>query len=141
MSSERPIRVLIAKTGLDGHDRGAKVVALGLRDAGFEVVFTGIRQTPDEIAEAALQEDVDVVGLSCLSDAHRTLFPRTVEALRRKGCHDILVIGGGGIPDEDVPYLKEHGVQAVFPAGTLISRIAEYIRQNVPAFGGKVASP
>ena len=139
MSSERPIRVLIAKPGLDGHDRGAKVVALGLRDAGFEVVFTGIRQTPDEIAEAALQEDVDVVGLSCLSGAHRTLFPRTVEALRQKGCQDVLVLGGGVIPEEDVPYLKEHGVQEVFPAGTLISRIAEYIRQNVrPA---KVASP
>ncbi len=131
MSSERPIRVLIAKPGLDGHDRGAKVVALGLRDAGFEVIFTGIRQTPEEIAEAALQEDVDVVGLSCLSGAHRTLFPRTVKALRERGCGDVLVIGGGTIPEEDIPYLREHGVQEVFPAGTLIGEIAEYIRQNV----------
>src|SRR3990172_1595186 len=110
MTSQRPIRVLIAKPGLDGHDRGAKVVALGLRDAGFEVIFTGIRQTPGEIAEAALQEDVDVVGLSCLSGAHRTLFPRTVEALKEKGCADVLVIAGGMIPAEDVSYLKEHGV-------------------------------
>ena len=131
MTNERPIRVLVAKPGLDGHDRGAKVVALGLRDAGFEVIFTGIRQTPGEIAEAALQEDVDVVGLSCLSGAHRTLFPRTVEALREKGCGDVLVIAGGMIPAEDVSYLKEHGVREVFPTGTLISRIADYIRENV----------
>ena len=141
MTSERPIRVLIAKPGLDGHDRGAKVIALGLRDAGFEVIFTGIRQTPQEIAEAALQEDVDVVGLSCLSGAHRTLFPRTVAALRERGCADVLVIGGGVIPGEDVPYLKESGLQEVFPPGTLISHIAEYIRQNVPASGGKAPSP
>jgi methylmalonyl-CoA mutase C-terminal domain/subunit len=131
MSDERPIRVLIAKPGLDGHDRGAKVVALGLRDAGFEVIFTGIRQTPAEIAEAALQEDAQVVGLSCLSGAHRTLFPRTVQALRERGCGDVLVIGGGTIPEEDIPSLKERGVQEVFPAGTMISRIADYIRQNV----------
>ena len=139
MTSQRPIRVLIAKPGLDGHDRGAKVVALGLRDAGFEVIFTGIRQTPGEIAEAALQEDVDVVGLSCLSGAHRTLFPRTVEALKDKGCADVLVIAGGMIPAEDVSYLKEHGVREVFPTGTLISLIADYIRESVrPA---KATSP
>lgn len=131
MSKERPIRVLIAKPGLDGHDRGAKVVALGLRDAGFEVIFTGIRQTPEEIAEAALQEDVDVVGLSCLSGAHRTLFPRVVELLRQKGCDDVLVIGGGIIPQEDVPFLKERGIHEIFPPGTLISQIADYIRANV----------
>lgn len=131
MTEERPIRVLIAKPGLDGHDRGAKVIAMGLRDAGFEVIFTGIRQTPDEIAEAALQEDVDVVGLSCLSGAHRTLFPRTVEALRQRGCDDILVIGGGIIPESDVPYLKERGIAEIFPPGTLISQISDYIRQHV----------
>lgn len=131
MTEERPIRVLIAKPGLDGHDRGAKVIAMGLRDSGFEVIFTGIRQTPDEIAEAALQEDVDVVGLSCLSGAHRTLFPRTVEALRQRGCDDILVIGGGIIPESDVPYLKERGIAEIFPPGTLISQISDYIRQHV----------
>ncbi len=141
MTDERRIRVLIAKPGLDGHDRGAKVMALGLRDAGFEVIFTGIRQSPDQIAEAALQEDVEVVGLSCLSGAHRTLFRRTVEALRERSCDDVLVIGGGVIPEEDIPYLKEHGVQEVFPAGTLISTVAEYIKQNLPAAGGKAASP
>ena len=129
--SERPIRVLIAKPGLDGHDRGAKVVALGLRDAGFEVIFTGIRQTPDQIAEAALQEDADVVGLSCLSGAHRTLFPRTVEALRARGCGEVLVIGGGVIPPQDVPTLKEKGLQEVFMPGTLISTIADFIHKNV----------
>lgn len=131
MTEQKPIRVLIAKPGLDGHDRGAKVIAMGLRDAGFEVIFTGIRQTPDEIAEAALQEDVDVVGLSCLSGAHRTLFPRTVEALRQRGCDDILVIGGGIIPESDVPYLKERGIAEIFPPGTLISQISNYIRQHV----------
>lgn len=135
MSDERPIRVLIAKPGLDGHDRGAKVVALGLRDAGFEVIFTGIRQTPAEIAEAALQEDAQVVGLSCLSGAHRTLFPRTVEALRERGCGDVLVIAGGTIPEDDIGYLKERGVEEVFATGTLISRIAEYIRENVQPAG------
>ena len=141
MTNERPIRVLVAKPGLDGHDRGAKVVALGLRDAGFEVIFTGIRQTPGEIAEAALQEDVDVVGLSCLSGAHRTLFPRTVEALKERGCADVMVIAGGMIPAEDVSYLKEHGVREVFPTGTLISLIADYIRENVRPAKAASASP
>jgi len=141
MSEERPIRVLMAKPGLDGHDRGAKVVALGLRDAGFEVIFTGIRQSPDDIAEAALQEDVDVVGLSCLSGAHRTLFPRTVQALRDRGCGDVLVIGGGVIPEQDILYLKERGVQEVFHPGTLIGAVAEYIRQHLPAAGGKESLP
>lgn len=133
MAEEKPIRVLIAKPGLDGHDRGAKVVALGLRDAGFEVIYTGIRQTPDMVARAALQEDVRVLGLSCLSGAHRILFPRVVELLRQSGREDVLVIGGGVIPEEDVPFLKERGVQAVFPSGTLISHIADYIRENLPA--------
>ncbi len=131
MTKEDRIRVLIAKPGLDGHDRGAKVIAMGLRDAGFEVIFTGIRQTPEEIAEAALQEDADVVGLSCLSGAHKTLFPRTVEELRKRGCGDVLVIGGGIIPPEDVPYLQERGIQRIFPPGTLISDISDYIREHV----------
>ncbi len=133
MAKEKPIRVLIAKPGLDGHDRGAKVVALGLRDLGFEVIYTGIRQTPQMIVRAAVQEDADVVGLSCLSGAHKTLFPRVVELLRQSGREDVLVIGGGVIPEEDVPLLKDRGVRAVFPSGTLISHIADYIRQNQPA--------
>jgi len=133
MAEEKPIRVLIAKPGLDGHDRGAKVVALGLRDVGFEVIYTGIRQTPDMVVRAALQEDVQVVGLSCLSGAHRILFPKVVELLRQSGREDVLVIGGGVIPEEDVPFLKERGVQAIFPSGTLISHIADYIRENLPA--------
>jgi methylmalonyl-CoA mutase C-terminal domain/subunit len=133
MAEEKAIRVLIAKPGLDGHDRGAKVIALGLRDAGFEVIYTGIRQTPQMIARAALQEDVHVVGLSCLSGAHRILFPKVVDLLRQSGREDVLVIGGGVIPEEDVPFLKERGVQAIFTSGTLISHIADYIRQNLPA--------
>jgi methylmalonyl-CoA mutase C-terminal domain/subunit len=132
MPEEKAIRVLIAKPGLDGHDRGAKVIALGLRDAGFEVIYTGIRQTPQMIARAALQEDVHVVGLSCLSGAHRILFPKVVDLLRQSGREDVLVIGGGVIPEEDVPFLKERGVQAVFTSGTLISHIADYIRANLP---------
>ena len=131
MAEEKPIRVLIAKPGLDGHDRGAKVVAQGLRDAGFEVIYTGIRQTPEMVVGAALQEDVQVVGLSCLSGAHKTLFPRVVELLRQNGREDVLVIGGGGIPPEDVPFLQEKGIQAIFPSGTLISRIADLIREKV----------
>jgi methylmalonyl-CoA mutase C-terminal domain/subunit len=135
MAEEKTIRVLIAKPGLDGHDRGAKVIALGLRDAGFEVIYTGIRQTPQMIARAALQEDVHVVGLSCLSGAHRILFPKVVDLLRQSGREDVLVIGGGVIPEEDVPFLKERGVQAVFTSGTLISHIADYIRANLPTGG------
>jgi methylmalonyl-CoA mutase C-terminal domain/subunit len=135
MAEEKAIRVLIAKPGLDGHDRGAKVIALGLRDAGFEVIYTGIRQTPQMIARAALQEDVHVVGLSCLSGAHRILFPKVVGLLRQSGREDVLVIGGGVIPEEDVPFLEERGVQAVFTSGTLISDIADYIRANLPTAG------
>src|SRR5512142_1436187 len=111
---ERKIRVLIAKPGRDGHDRGAKVVARALRDAGMEVIYTGIRQTPEMIAEAALQEDVDVVGLSILSGAHRALCPRVVELLRQAGLEDVVVLVGGIIPDEDVPYLQSLGIQGVF---------------------------
>jgi len=132
VSQKRPIRVLIAKPGLDGHDRGAKVVALGLRDAGFEVIYSGIRRSPEEIAEEALQEDVDVVGLSCLSGAHKALFPRVIEELRKRGLHHVLVIGGGVIPKEDIPYLKEKGIAEVFLPGTLINQIAEFIRAHIP---------
>ena len=131
MSEKRIIRVLMAKPGLDGHDRGAKVLTLGLRDEGMEVIYSGLRQTPEKIVQAAIQEDVDVVGLSCLSGAHDHLFPRVVELLKERGVEDILVIGGGLIPEEDVPGLQEKGISAIFTAGTSISTIAEYIRQHV----------
>lgn len=126
----KKIRVLIAKPGLDGHDRGAKVVARALRDAGMEVIYTGLHQTPEMIAEAAIQEDVDVVGLSCLSGAHMTLFPRVVELLREKGAGDILVTAGGIIPDEDVPKLKEAGIAATFGPGTSLAEIIEFHKKN-----------
>jgi methylmalonyl-CoA mutase, C-terminal domain len=129
--AERKIRVLVAKPGLDGHDRGAKVVAQALRDAGFEVIYTGIRQTPQMIAEAALQEDVDVVGLSILSGAHRTLCPKVVELLRAQGQDDVLVVVGGIIPAEDVPQLKGAGVATIFGPGTPTGEIAAFIRANV----------
>ncbi len=122
------IRVLIAKPGLDGHDRGAKVIARALRDAGFEVIYTGIRQTPQMIAEAALQEDVDVVGLSILSGAHMTLCPKVIELLHAQGQEDVLVLLGGIIPDEDAAQLKAAGVHAVFGPGTTSAEIIAYIR-------------
>ena len=113
-----PIRVLVAKPGLDGHDRGAKVVARALRDAGMEVIYTGLRQSPEQIVRAAIQEDVDMVGLSCLSGAHNSLFPKVVQLLKEEGAEDIPVFGGGVIPDSDIPGLLEAGVQAVFTPGT-----------------------
>lgn len=125
------IRVLVAKPGLDGHDRGAKVIALGLRDEGMETIYTGLRQTPEMIVRAAVQEDVDVIGLSCLSGAHKYLFPRVVELLKEQGVEDVLIIGGGSIPEEDIPLLKEKGINEIFGLGTMISEIASYIRQNV----------
>ncbi|HZK66028.1 MAG TPA: cobalamin B12-binding domain-containing protein [Chloroflexota bacterium] len=131
MSSERIIRVLVAKPGLDGHDRGAKVVARALRDEGMEVVYTGIRQTPQMIADAALQEDVDVIGLSSLSGAHMSLFTRVMEELKKRGMDDLLVIGGGIIPDEDQEELAKVGVSAVFGPGSSTLDMAEYIRKNV----------
>jgi methylmalonyl-CoA mutase C-terminal domain/subunit len=131
--SDRPIKVLIAKPGLDGHDRGAKVLARGLRDEGFEVVYTGLRQSPEMVATAALQEDVDVVGLSILSGAHMTLLPRICGLLRAAGMDDVIVTAGGIIPDDDVPALREAGVSAIFGPGTTISEVAEYIRANVRA--------
>lgn len=130
---ERPIKVLIAKPGLDGHDRGAKVLARGLRDEGFEVVYTGLRQTPEMVVSAALQEDVDVVGLSILSGAHMTLLPRIVDGLRAQGMDDVLVTAGGIIPDVDIPVLREAGVDRVFGPGTTIRQVADYIRENARA--------
>ncbi len=131
MSEERKIRVLVAKPGLDGHERGARVVAYGLRDEGFEVVYTGLRQTPDQIAVAALQEDVDVVGLSILSGAHVSLTGKVLERLKDHGAEDILVLVGGIIPEKDVPALKKMGVGEVFTSGASIPMIAEYIRSEV----------
>jgi methylmalonyl-CoA mutase C-terminal domain/subunit len=125
----RPIRVLIAKPGLDGHDRGAKVVAAALRDAGMEVIYTGLHQTPEMIATAAIQEDVDVVGLSILSGAHMTLFPRVRQLLVDAGRGDILITGGGIIPKEDIDALREQGIGELFGPGTRTTDLAEYIRQ------------
>jgi len=126
----RPIKVLIAKPVLDGHDRGAKVLARGLRDEGFEVVYTGLRQTPEMIVSAALQEDVDVVGLSILSGAHMTLLPKISRRLREAGLDDVLLVAGGIIPDDDVPTLQAAGVAAVFGPGTTIASVAEFLRSN-----------
>jgi len=131
MNREQKIRVLVAKPGLDGHDRGAKVVARALRDAGFEVIYTGIRQTPQMIAEAALQEDVDVVGLSILSGAHLTLCPKVVDLLRAQGQEDVVVLVGGIVPDEDVAKLKAAGVKGIFGPGASTTAIADFIRSEV----------
>jgi len=129
--ADRPIRVLIAKPGLDGHDRGAKVVARALRDSGMEVIHTGIRQTPEMIAEAALHEDVDVVGLSILSGAHVDLFPRIVDLLKSKGLGDVILVCGGIIPDEDVPWLKQMGFTGVFGPGSSTIDLTKFIRDQV----------
>lgn len=128
--SEKKIRVLIAKPGLDGHDRGAKVVARALRDAGFEVIYTGLRQSPEQIVAAAIDEDVDAVGLSLLSGAHNYLFPKVVEMLKEKGAGDILVFGGGVIPEEDIPGLKAAGVAEVFTPGTPTSATIEFLKEH-----------
>ena len=128
---EKHVRVLVAKPGLDGHDRGAKVVARALRDAGFEVIYTGLRQTPELIAEAALQEDVKVIALSLLSGAHNHLFPRIAELVRSKGMTDVLMIGGGVIPDSDIPALKAAGIAEIFTPGTSTTTIIDYIKANV----------
>jgi methylmalonyl-CoA mutase, C-terminal domain len=128
---ERKIRVMVAKPGLDGHDRGARILARCFRDAGFEVVYTGCHQTPEQIAAAAIQEDVDLVGLSCLSGAHRVLFPRVVELLNEKGASDITVIGGGIIPEQDFSSLYSAGVKAIFTPGASLDSIVEWIKTNI----------
>jgi len=128
---ERPLRILVAKPGLDGHDRGAKIVARALRDAGFEVIYTGLHQTPEMVAAAALQEDVDAVGLSIMSGAHLTLFPAVIEALKTRGAGDVVVFGGGIIPQDDIPTLKREGVSEVFLPGTTTQAIVAWIRGNV----------
>jgi methylmalonyl-CoA mutase C-terminal domain/subunit len=128
---EQKIRVLIAKPGLDGHDRGAKVIARAFRDAGMEVIYTGLRQTPEMIASAAIQEDVDAIGLSCLSGAHMYLFPKVIELLRERGADDIVVFGGGTIPDEDITKLKAAGIAAVFTPGATTGEAITFVKENV----------
>lgn len=132
---EKKIRVLIAKPGLDGHDRGAKIIARALRDAGMEVIYTGLRQTPEMIASAAVQEDVDVIGLSILSGAHNTLGPQLMELLRKKEMTDVMVLIGGIIPEADIPNLKKVGIAEIFPPGTNTQNIVAYIREHLPARG------
>ena len=128
---DRKIRVLVAKPGLDGHDRGAKVIARALRDAGMEVVYTGLRQTPEQIVQAAIQEDADVIALSILSGAHNHLFPRVMELLAQKGVDDVLVIGGGVIPEDDIPLLKKAGIAEIFGPGTPTKATIDFIRANL----------
>jgi len=132
VKKEKKIRVVIAKPGLDSHDRGAKIVARALRDAGMEVIYTGLRQTPEQIVETALQEDVDIIGLSILSGAHSTLFPKIIELLKKKGLNDVLVFAGGIIPQEDIPILKKIGIKEVFGPGTPTSTLVEFVRENAP---------
>jgi methylmalonyl-CoA mutase, C-terminal domain len=131
MGAERKVRILIAKPGLDGHDRGAKVIARGFRDAGFEVVYTGLHQTPEQIVSAAIQEDVDAIGLSTLSGAHDYLFPRVIELLREREAADIVVFGGGIIPEEDIQTLQQCGVKAIFFPGTPIEEAVKWVRENI----------
>jgi methylmalonyl-CoA mutase C-terminal domain/subunit len=132
MQNTRKIRVLIAKPGLDSHDRGAKVVARALRDAGMEVIYTGLRQTPEQIVETALQEDVDVIGLSILSGAHKTLFPRIMQLLKQEGMTDVMVFAGGIIPEEDIPEMKKLGIKEIFTPGTPTDTIINYVLDNLP---------
>lgn len=127
----KPIRVLVAKPGLDGHDRGAKMIARALRDAGMEVIYTGLRQTPEQIVAAAIQEDVDVIGMSILSGAHNHLFPKIIKLLKEQNAEDILVIGGGVIPEDDIPSLLEGGIAAIFTPGTPTTETVKFIKENV----------
>ncbi|MFO0743055.1 MAG: cobalamin B12-binding domain-containing protein [Labilithrix sp.] len=131
MNDARKVRILVAKPGLDGHDRGAKVVARALRDAGFEVIYTGLHQTPEMIANAAVQEDVDGVGLSIMSGAHNTLFPAVIDALKAKGANDVTVFGGGIIPEGDLERLKSAGVKGVFTPGTTLESIIDWVKTNI----------
>ncbi|MFB3817287.1 MAG: cobalamin B12-binding domain-containing protein [Candidatus Methylomirabilales bacterium] len=133
MSQERKIRVLIAKPGLDGHDRGAKIIARAFRDAGMEVIYTGLRQTPEMIVSSAIQEDVDIIGMSCLSGAHMHLFPKVMELLRARGASDILVFGGGTIPDEDIPKLKAAGIAQIFTPGASTRDAIAFVQEHVQA--------
>src|SRR3989454_3457557 len=130
---QRPYRVVVAKPGLDGHDRGVKVISRALRDAGFEVIYTGLHQTPEQVAEAVVQEDADAVGLSLLSGAHMTLFPRIIELLKERGADDVLVFGGGIIPDADIPKLKAMGVAAIFTPGASMASITEWLTSELEA--------
>jgi methylmalonyl-CoA mutase C-terminal domain/subunit len=133
MNRKRRLRVLVAKPGLDGHDRGARIIARAYRDAGFEVVYTGLHQTPEEIVEAAIQEDVDMIGLSSLAGAHMYLFPRVVELLKQRGADDIVVCGGGIFPEEDIPKLKKAGIKEIFGPGTPLSEVVTWVEENVEA--------
>lgn len=129
--AEEKVRILIAKPGLDGHDRGAKIIARALKEAGFEVIYTGLHQTPEQIVNAAIQEDVDAIGLSILSGAHNTLMPAVIKLLKERGADDIVVFGGGIIPDDDIPYLKSQGVAAIFTPGTPVSETIEWVKKHV----------
>jgi methylmalonyl-CoA mutase C-terminal domain/subunit len=131
MTKERKIRILVGKPGLDGHDRGSRIIARAFRDAGFEVVYTGLHQTPEEIVQAALQEDVDLIGLSSLAGAHNFLFPRVMELLKEKGAEDIAVIGGGIFPAEDIASLKEKGIKEIFIPGSSLENIVAWVRENI----------
>jgi methylmalonyl-CoA mutase C-terminal domain/subunit len=136
MVVDRPLRILVAKPGLDGHDRGAKIIARALRDAGFEVIYTGLHQTPEMIVEAALQEDVDAIGLSILSGAHMTLFPAILDLMKQRGLEDVVMFGGGIIPEEDVPKLAGIGVRGIFRPGATTEEIVKWVRENVRARSG-----
>ncbi len=131
MNQKRKIRVLVGKPGLDGHDRGARIIARAFRDAGFEVIYSGLHQTPEEIVQAAIQEDVDLIGLSSLAGAHMYLFPKVVELLREKGADDVVVCGGGIFPEEDIPKLKKAGIKAIFTPGTPLPEIVKWVEENV----------
>jgi methylmalonyl-CoA mutase cobalamin-binding domain/chain len=135
---KRPVRVVVAKAGLDGHDRGAKVVARALRDAGMEVIYTGVHQTPEQVVETAAQEDADAIGVSLLSGAHNYIFPRIRELMKERGMDDVLLFGGGIIPEEDVAFLREHGVEKVFQPGSSLEEIVTYVRGTVSERRGAV---
>src|SRR3954465_15939127 len=141
MEASRKIRVVVAKPGLDGHDRGAKIIARALRDAGMEVIYTGLHQTPEQIVETVLQEDADAVGLSILSGAHMTLVPRIAELLKKEGADDVVVVVGGTIPNDDIPELKELGVAEIFTPGSSVQGIVDYIRESAPAWGAPAPAP
>ena len=135
MNKERKIRVLVAKPGLDGHDRGARIIARAYRDAGFEVVYSGLHQTPEEVVQAAIQEDVDMIGLSSLAGAHMYLFPRVLGLLKEKGANDIVVCGGGIFPEEDIPELKKAGIKEIFTPGTPLTEVVKWVKEHVKPRG------